>query len=65
MTEEKRLIKLIREVRAVLAENRTSRLRIKVPNGIGTETYEIRHVKSEANFKLNPQRPAPAKHRRA
>lgn len=57
-SEEQRLVKLVREVHAVLVDHRTSRLRVKVPDGIGVTTYELRIVKTEANFKL--MRPAPA-----
>lgn len=59
MTDQLRLAKLCREVHAVLTENRTSCLRVSIPNGIATNTYELRLVKVVAKFKI--QRPTPAK----
>lgn len=57
MIDEKRLAKLIREVHAVLVENRTHELRVSIPNGIAVNTYELRLVKIEAKFKINASAP--------
>jgi len=57
MTDQLRLTKLIREVHAVLTENRTSCLRVSIPNGIATNTYELRLVKVVAKFKVKASAP--------
>lgn len=57
VTDQKRLINLIREVHAVLEENRTHTLRVKVPNGIAVNTYELRLVNIEAKFKFEASAP--------